>query len=375
WAAGTALIISYGFLSCYTAKILAKIIRADPRLRSYADIFRKSFGPRSTAIISIMFCLELFAVAVVLVTLYADSLHALFPAYSVSTYKLWGLLLLVPTVFLPLSFLSYTSILGILSTILLVIVVLTDGLSKIDYPGSLWSPAETSVAIISVALAMTLTAYASINTQFSGHAVIPSLARDMADPNQFDTMINWAFFVATSIYTLIGYAGYLMFGDNVSQEISMDLLSTPGYNPVFNKIALWMLVISPLSKFALTTHPLNAALEVLFRIEPRVATSEDMAVKIAAPMRWSKRDMLSHLQRILVALAAVGVSIAVPDFDAMMAFLGSFSAFMICIIGPIAAKVALERRCGIADSFIIAIGLAMAIWGTGAAFVAASEGE
>jgi hypothetical protein len=29
--------------------------------------------------------------------------------------------------------------------------------------------------------------------QFSGHAVIPSLARDMVDPTQFDAMINWAF--------------------------------------------------------------------------------------------------------------------------------------------------------------------------------------
>jgi len=29
--------------------------------------------------------------------------------------------------------------------------------------------------------------------QFSGHAVIPSLATDMVDPTQFDTMINWAF--------------------------------------------------------------------------------------------------------------------------------------------------------------------------------------
>ena len=48
-----------------------------------------------------------------------------------------------------LSLLSYTSILGILSTILLVVVVLADGLSKTEYPGSLWSPAETSLSISS----------------------------------------------------------------------------------------------------------------------------------------------------------------------------------------------------------------------------------
>lgn len=55
--------------------------------------------------------------------------------------------------------------------------------------------------------------------QFAGHAVIPSLAKDMIDPSQFDYMIDWAFVVASVIYMLIGYAGYLMFGANVSEEV------------------------------------------------------------------------------------------------------------------------------------------------------------
>lgn len=45
-----------------SAKILARIILADPHLRSYADIGKKAFGPASTPFISGMFCLELFSV-------------------------------------------------------------------------------------------------------------------------------------------------------------------------------------------------------------------------------------------------------------------------------------------------------------------------
>ena len=56
--------------------------------------------------------------------------------------------------------------------------------------------------------------------QFSGHAVIPTLARDMIDPTQFDEMINWAFAIATGIYGLLGVAGYIMFGNSVSDEVS-----------------------------------------------------------------------------------------------------------------------------------------------------------
>ncbi|KAE9410908.1 hypothetical protein BT96DRAFT_969183 [Gymnopus androsaceus JB14] len=264
WIAGTILIIGYGLVSCYTAKLLARIILSDPRLRSYADVGRKAFGARSTVMISIMFCLELFAVSVILVTLFADSLHAIIPSYSSNTYKIWGLLLLVPMVFLPLSLLSYTSILGIISTVMMIIP---------DAPGSLRTPADTSFEISS--LSNLGIAFGLFMAGFSGHAVIPSLARDMVNPEEFDTMINWAFLVATSIYALIGFVGYLMFGSNVSDEISMDLLKTPGYNPVMNEAALWMLVLSPLSKFALTTQPLNAVLEVLLGLEAAVASPED----------------------------------------------------------------------------------------------------
>lgn len=52
---------------------------------------------------------------------------------------------LIPTVFMPLPWLSYTSILGIISTFTLVIVIFMDGFSKREAPGSLWSPAPTSV--------------------------------------------------------------------------------------------------------------------------------------------------------------------------------------------------------------------------------------
>lgn len=57
---------------------------------------------------------------------------------------------LVPTVFLPLSLLSYTSILGLLSTVLLIIVVLVDGTFKKETPGSFWDPAETNLGVASM---------------------------------------------------------------------------------------------------------------------------------------------------------------------------------------------------------------------------------
>lgn len=53
---------------------------------------------------------------------------------------------LAPTVFMPLSILSFTSLLGISSTLLIIAVIFIDGFSKPDSPGSLWSPAHTSLS-------------------------------------------------------------------------------------------------------------------------------------------------------------------------------------------------------------------------------------
>jgi len=143
WIPGTFLIIVYGYITCYTAKILAHIITEDPTLRTYADIGYKAFGPKPTVLTGLLFCLELFAVSVVLVTLYGDSMHLVVPALSSNQYKVLGLIIIIPTIFLPLYILSYGSILGILSTILIIVCIAVDGLAKKEAPGSIWDPAPT----------------------------------------------------------------------------------------------------------------------------------------------------------------------------------------------------------------------------------------
>ncbi|KAJ7655112.1 transmembrane amino acid transporter protein-domain-containing protein [Mycena polygramma] len=369
WIAGTLLIISYGFISCYTAKILGRMVLSDSTLRCYTDIGRKAFGGWSTPMISLMFCLELFAVSVLLVTLYADSLHSLLPQFSADTYKLWSLVLILPTVFLPLSLLSYSSILGILSTVLIISVILVDGLSKHTAPGSLWSPAETSFGVsnwgnVGIAFGLFIAG-------FGCHPLIPSLAQDMISPHRFEEMLNLAFGIATCIYTLMALMGYLMFGNSVSEEISMDLLKIGDYNKPLNQLALWMLVLSPLSKFALTTQPLTTTLEILLRIDlPRGSSSEEIKkISGAQASRENVKRALRIVQRICVALLSVMMSVLVPGFSEILALLGCTSAFCLCVIGPLAANASISGRCGILDGSIMVLALLMAVWGTIALFL------
>ena len=48
---------------------------------------------------------------------------------------------------MPLSVLSFASIIGIFSLMAIIGIIIFDGLTKVDSPGSLWSPAATSLGI------------------------------------------------------------------------------------------------------------------------------------------------------------------------------------------------------------------------------------
>ncbi|KAH9857857.1 transmembrane amino acid transporter protein-domain-containing protein [Lenzites betulinus] len=394
WIGGSFIIISYGYISCYTAKILARIVLSDPHIRSYADIGRKAFGARSSPFISAIFGLELFTVCVALVTLYADSLYAVIPHYSPNTYKIIGLVILIPAVLMPLSVLSYASIAGIFSLVAIIGIILFDGFTKFDSPGSLWKPADMSLGIdnyreLGVAFGLFMAG-------FSGHAVIPTLARDMIDPSRFDEMINWAFAIATGIYAVLGVAGYMMFGNSVSDEFSQDLMKH-NVHPSLNTVALWGLVITPLSKFALAARPLNVTLEVLLGIDTSgIAAASEHGTTLpnaGAPLRTSPRAVKSALialERAALTAAAVAVSIVVPEFAAVMAVLGSTFSFVLCVIGPVLAKIALSgsagtlgvgagagaeswwRRCGWWDGALLVVSASMSMWGTACAFMTAA---
>lgn len=269
WIGGTVLFLVCGLLTNYTGKVLAKIMSKEPSLRTYADIGSYAFGPSARILISLFFCLELWAVSVALIILFGDSMAAIFPSVAPSAFKVLGYAVVLPTVFLPLKFLSPISVIGIVSTFTLVVVVISDGLIKKEAPGSLWSIAPTTLGPQWNRLPLS---FGLIMSGFSSHPIIPSLVRDMKDPTQFPRMLNLAYCAATVLYLSMGMVGYAMFGRSVSDEITKDLARTAGYPKVLNSVAIWLIVINPLSKFALATRPIQTTFEILLGIDEQTAT-------------------------------------------------------------------------------------------------------
>lgn len=80
------------------------------------------------------------------------------------------------------------------------------------------------------------------------------------------------------------------------------------------------------------------------------------------------KRVLTSTERMSTAILSVAVSILVPEFSSMMAFLGSCTSFLLCVIGPISAKIALGERASWFDIGILLLAVVMATWGTFAAF-------
>ena len=55
---------------------------------------------------------------------------------------------------------------------------------------------------------------------FSGHAVFPSIYRDMEDPKQYEKMVDISYLVTVGAYIIMAVTGYLMFGLETMQEVN-----------------------------------------------------------------------------------------------------------------------------------------------------------
>ena len=98
--------------------------------------------------------------------------------------------------------------------------------------------------------------------------------------------------------------------------------------------------------------------------------NDDLEADQKLPLKFNRslKRVLIICERIGLVCLAVAVSILVPGFGTIMAILGSFSVFVLCVIGPIVAKMSLEGKATIVDVVILTSSIVMALWGTVAVF-------
>ncbi|EEH36965.2 vacuolar amino acid transporter 1 [Paracoccidioides lutzii Pb01] len=375
WVIGIPLLIFSAMATAYTAKILAKCMDVDPTLVTYADLAYISFGPQARIITSLLFSLELMGACVALVVLFADSIDALIPGLGALRWKLICGAILIPMNFVPLRLLSLSSILGIFCCTSIVLIIFVDGIIKPDSPGSLRDPAPTSLLPgnwDAVPLSFGL-----IMCPWGGHSVFPNIYKDMRHPRKYGESL-WITYIFTLFLDLaMATAGWLMFGPDVTDEVTYNVLLTSGYPNWLSICIVVFIAIIPLTKIPLSCRPLVSTVESLCGLH-NIPTRSQHPQKKARNERKEPTHLIRTTVQVTARIATIVlityIAIVFPYFDRIMALIGASLCITICIILPIVfymkifgSRISFQER--VADWLLLIVCSIMAVVGTAWAFI------
>ncbi|KAL8670859.1 MAG: hypothetical protein Q9168_004619 [Polycauliona sp. 1 TL-2023] len=249
WVFGVPFLLAAALATRYTAGLLAKCLNRFPKMTHFSELGHAAFGVKMWIMMEILITLELGAANVALVVLFADSLNALVPDWGIVEWKIVCGIIILPLNFIPLRYLSITSVLGVLCSLGILVLVFADGATKRHSPGSLLQPAPTypfphhwSTLPLSFGLFM---------APWGGHTVFPSIYRDMRHPRKFRKGINITFSFTYLIDATMAAVGLLMFGNSVRDEITSSILLTVGYPRSISVAIVAFIAIIPITKIPL----------------------------------------------------------------------------------------------------------------------------
>ncbi|CEP12079.1 hypothetical protein [Parasitella parasitica] len=366
WLYGSLIFFFCCFATNYTAKIIIKCLNANnPDCGgTYGDMGQVAFGDKGRTLISIVFVVELITIGVAMIVLLGDGIQSLFPELDLLRTRLLSLCILTPTVFLPIKKLAYTSLIGIIACISLVIIVLYDGLSKEQRPGSLFDPMASRLFVDTEIIPNDISnlplSFGLIMSGFAGHAVFPSIYRDMENPKQYNRMVDLTYQITVAVYFLMAIVGYLMFGQEALQEITQNLALIEEYSQFLNRFAIWLLVLTPIAKYGLMMQPLNMSWEIALFSSPKFESCLSDSYR---------KNAITIVGRSLVTAVLVYIALVFPGFDKVMSLLGALFSFTISIVFPLVCHLKLfKEKMSIPETllnwFLLIVSILMAIFGT-----------
>ena len=146
-----------------------------------------------------------------------------------------------------MSILGFVSFLGLFCNVVIIIVGLVAGLLKAEGPGSLREPA-TTYAFPQEWRALPLS-FGLIMALWCGHSVYPNIYRDMRHPKKYPKGLNYIFPFVILVDVAMGSVGYLLYGNNILDEVSRNMIQTEGYSSAVKIIVLVSVAIVPVTKF------------------------------------------------------------------------------------------------------------------------------
>lgn len=306
----------------YTGILLQRCIDSSSLVKTYPDIGELAFGRKGRIIVAIFMYLELYLVAIDFMILEGDNLDKLFPSvnFHVAGLKIGGkqgfvlifsMLVLPTTWFRSLNALAYVSVGGILASIILIASVAWVG----AFDGIGFHEKGVLLNWAGIPTAMSLYSFC-----FSGHAVFPMIYTGMSNRKMFPAVLLLCFIICTLGYGLMGVIGYLMYGDSLMSQITLNL---PSRN-LSSSIAIYTTLINPFTKFALLVTPIAEAIEDSLHVGKNKAASLSI--------------------RTALVVSTTIVALVVPFFAYAVALTGSFLSGTATMLLPCACYLKIRSR-------------------------------
>ncbi|WCJ32458.1 Transmembrane amino acid transporter family protein [Euphorbia peplus] len=313
------MLVGLGIICAYTSHLLGKCLDKSPKSKTYSDIGEAAFGSTGKIIASCFIYLEIFMALVSYTISLHDNIALVFSGTNgISRVFSWSklasaqlltiiaVLVALPSLWLRnLSSVSFLSSGGILMSLLIfTCVALTSILGYVQSNHDIPLLHLQNIPSISGLYVFS----------FAGHIVFPNLYKSMKDPSKFTKVSIVSFSCVTILYTSLAFMGAKMFGPQVSAQIT---LSMPR-NVIFTKIALWAVVLTPMTKYALEFAP--------FAIQLEHSLPKSLSPKMKMIIRASVGSII-----LLVILA---LALSFPYFQHVLGLTGSLVSVSICIVLP-----------------------------------------
>jgi vesicular inhibitory amino acid transporter len=119
-----------------------------------------------------------------------------------------------------------------------------------------------------------------------------------------------------------------MFGDSVRDEITSNILLETSYPRALTALMCLCIGIIPLTKIPLNARPIVSTVEVLLGLHQQTVAETHHGLMGMGP---GLRGALKVATRVGVVLAFLVMAVLFPEFDSIMAFMGSALCFTICV--------------------------------------------
>ncbi|PRQ33406.1 putative amino acid transporter, transmembrane domain-containing protein [Rosa chinensis] len=312
-------------MTCYTSMLLKTCMDVDPSINTYLDIIERAFGNKWRIIASVFLNTELYLVALGLVIAESDNLQKLFPTFAIKlgggaitigcrkTFVLITACITLPTMLLTdLSILSYVSAIGVLSSLLIMGSLISVGLLGVGFHaqgGQLWNMSGLPTAVSFYIFC------------FAGHPVLPSIYMSMRHRHQFIKVLMISFLLTTTTCLVTAVIGYLMYGGGVKSQITLNLPTSQASA----KIAIYSLLLIPITRYALMVTPVASAIEGLL------------------PQNYQNRSLIQRVIRLVILASNTLLAFFFPYFETLMGLLGSIFVVSASFILPCACYIKLTH--------------------------------